>query len=149
MGIHLVTTVRRGLAMTEVQLMSDRRDERFTDPEPLTARRTRYRDDLYVVTVAGEVDLKTAPILARELGGDLPPVLVADLTRVTFLSAAGLRVLVEAAGRAQAAGCCLGLVAEGPLALRVLRMSGVAASIPTFESLSDAVRELAPKPELG
>lgn len=135
--------------MTEVQLMSERRDERFDEPEPFTARRTRYRDDLYVVTVTGDVDLKTAPAMARALGGDLPPVLVADLTRVTFLSAAALRVLVEAAERARDTGCCLGLVAEGPLALRVLRMSGVAASIPTFESLSDAVRELAPKPEVG
>jgi len=131
--------------MTEVQLMADRCEEEPADRQPLTARRTRYRDDLYVVTIAGELDLKTAPELSRVMHGDLPPVLVADLTRVTFLSAAGLRVLVETAERAGSAGCTLGLVADGPLALRVLRMSGVAASIPTFESLSDALRELAPK----
>lgn len=131
--------------MTEVQLMSDCRDESITEHQPLTARRTPYRDDLYVVTVSGELDMKTAPRLAEALGGDIPPVLVADLTRVTFLSAAGLRVLVAAAQRAQEHHCCLGLVADGVLALRVLRMSGVAASIPTFESLSDAVRELAPR----
>ena len=132
--------------MTEVQLMSDCRDEAITEHEPFSARRTPYRDDLYVVTVAGELDMKTAPQLAEALDGDVPPVLVADLTRVTFLSAAGLRVLVAAAQRAQEQRCCLGLVADGVLALRVLRMSGVAASIPTFESLSDAVRELAPRP---
>ncbi len=130
--------------MTEVQRMVDRRAEESAEEQLLTARRTRYRDDLYVVTVTGELDLKTAPELARAMGGELPPVLVADLTRVTFLSAAGLRVLVETAARARDAGCVLGLVADGPLALRVLRMSGVAASIPTFEVLSDAVRELAP-----
>lgn len=133
--------------MTEVQLMSDRRDERFAESQSLAARRIRYRDDLYVLTISGELDLKTAPELSDLLNGHLPPVLVADLTRVTFLSAAGLRVLVETAGRAREEGCCLGLVAEGALALRVLRMSGVAASIPTFESLSDAVRELAPRPD--
>jgi len=132
--------------MTEVQLMADRRDEPITEHRPFSARRTPYRDDLYVVTVAGELDMKTAPQLADALGGEIPPVLVADLTRVTFLSAAGLRVLVTAAQRAQEQGRCLGLVADGELALRVLRMSGVAASIPTFESLSDAVRELAPRP---
>lgn len=131
--------------MTEVQLMADRREEQITE-HPFSARRTPYRDDLYVVTVTGELDMKTAPQLAEALGGDIPPVLVADLTRVTFLSAAGLRVLVAAAERALEARCCLGLVADGVLALRVLRMSGVAASIPTFESLSDAVRELAPRP---
>ena len=133
--------------MTEVQLMANRRAEESAEPPGLTARRTRYRDDLYVVTVAGELDLRTAPELARVMRGDLPPVLVADLTRVTFLSAAGLRVLVDTAERAREAGCVLGVVAEGPLALRVLRMSGVAASIPTFESLSYAVRELAPRPD--
>jgi anti-anti-sigma factor len=135
------------VALTEVQLMANRRAEESAEQPPFTARRTRYRDDLYVVTVTGELDLRTAPELARVMRGELPPVLVADLTRVTFLSAAGLRVLVDTAQRAGAAGRVLGLVAEGPLALRVLRMSGVAASIPTFESLSDAVRELAPKPD--
>ena len=137
--------------MTEVQLMANRRAEESAEQQPeqqqFTARRTRYRDDLYVVTVAGELDLRTAPELARVMRGELPPVLVADLTRVTFLSAAGLRVLVDTAERARVAGCVLGVVAEGPLALRVLRMSGVAAAIPTFESLSDALRELAPKPD--
>jgi anti-anti-sigma factor len=135
------------VALTEVQLMANRRAEESAEQQPFTARRTRYRDDLYVVTVTGELDLRTAPELARVMRGELPPVLVADLTRVTFLSAAGLRVLVDTAQRAGAAGHVLGLVAEGPIALRVLRMSGVAASIPTFESLSDAVRELAPKPD--
>jgi anti-sigma B factor antagonist len=113
--------------------------------QSLTVRRTRYRHDLYVVTADGELDLSTAPDLTEVLGGDVPPVLVVDLTRVTFLSAAGLRVLVSAAERARRHGRCLGLVADGRLALRVLRMSGVAASIPTYESLSDAVRELAPR----
>jgi anti-anti-sigma factor len=132
--------------------MSDRRNghpeghptAQPVEPTPLTTRRTPYRDDLYVVTVEGDLDLDTAPLLAEALDGDIPPVLVVDLTRVTFLSAAGLRVLVAAAERASTHGCCLGLVADGRLALRVLRMSGVAASIPTFEVLSDAVRELAP-----
>ncbi len=131
--------------MTEVQLMFERRDEAFADHPPLQTRRTAYRDDLYVLRVAGELDMRTSPQLAEALDGDIPPVLVADLSQVTFLSAAGLRVLVTAAERAQEHGCCLGLVADGRLALRVLRMSGVAASIPTFESLSDAVRELAPR----
>lgn len=127
------------------RLMSERRDGLGSERPSLTTRRTRYRDDLYVVTVDGEVDLTTAPGLAEALGGDIPPVLVVDLTRVTFLSAAGLRVLIAAAGHALEHGCCLGLVADGQVALQVLRMSGVAASIPTFDSLSDAVRELAPR----
>jgi anti-anti-sigma factor len=133
--------------MTEVHRMSERRDEPSVADPPLRTRRTRYRDDLVVVTVAGDLDMETAPRLARALDGEIPPVLVADLTKVTLLSAAGLRVLADAAERAREHRSRLGLVAVGALAMRVLRMSGVAASIPTFESLSDAVRELAPRPD--
>jgi anti-anti-sigma factor len=124
--------------------MSERsgQDESFGDIEPLLVRRIPYRPDLLVMTVAGEVDLRTAPVLARAFDADVPPVTVVDLTRVTFLSAAGLRVLVAQAQRAQTETRCLGLVAHDSMAMRVLRTSGVAASIPTFESLSDAVREL-------
>lgn len=127
------------------RLMSERRDGLDSGRPSLTTRRTRYRHDLDVVTVDGVVDLTTAPELAERLGEDVPPVLVVDLTRVTFLSAAGLRVLIAATVRAREHGRCLGLVTDGKMALRVLRMSGMAASIPTFESLSDAVRELAPR----
>jgi anti-sigma B factor antagonist len=137
--------VRSGVAMIGVRLMSERRDGLGSGRPSLTTRRTRYRHDLCVVTVDGEVDLTTAPELAEVLGEDVSPVLVVDLTRVTFLSAAGLHVLVEAAVRAQEHGRRLGLVTDGKMTLRVLRMSGTAASIPTFESLSDAVRELAPR----
>jgi anti-sigma B factor antagonist len=141
--VYSFTSTISGAAMIEVHGMSD---EPFPADSQLRARRTPYRDDLYVVTVEGEVDMGTAPQLAKALDGEIPPVLVADLTGVTFLSAAGLRVLVDAAERAHSQRRCLGLVARGPLALRVLRTSGVAGSIPTFESLSDAVRELAPRP---
>jgi anti-sigma B factor antagonist len=131
--------------MIGVRLMSERRDGLDSGRPSLTTRRTRYRHDLDVVMVDGEVDLTTAPELAEVLEEDATPVLVVDLTRVTFLSAAGLHVLIAAAARAQEHERCLGLVTDGRMALRVLRMSGVAASIPTFESLSDAVRELAPR----
>jgi len=109
----------------------------------LSTRRIQYRTDLFVLSLAGEVDLRTAPDLEQAFGDDLPPVTVVDLTRVTFLAAAGLRVLVEATERARSKGCQIGLVADDRLALRVLRVSGIAASIPTFGSLSDALRELA------
>ncbi|HEX2132808.1 MAG TPA: STAS domain-containing protein [Actinophytocola sp.] len=123
--------------------MSERPDELVADFTPLRVRRVPYRADIEVVTVVGEVDLRTAPELAKALREDPQPVTVVDLTRVTFLSAAGLGILVQAAEQANDRNRCLGLVAQDRVALRMLRMSGVAAAIPTFVSLSDAVRELA------
>lgn len=124
--------------------MSERpgQDEPIGESPSLHVRRTPYRPDLVVVTVAGEVDLGTLPALTQAFQADTPPVTVVDLTRVTFLSAAGLGVLLKQAEHAQAEDRCIGLVAHDSVAIRVLRRSGVAASIPTFESLSDAVREL-------
>lgn len=109
----------------------------------LRTRRIWYRPDLLVVAVSGDVDLRTLPELVVALEGEVPPVTVMDLSKVTFLSAAALGVLVQTASRIRSQNCELGLVAHDRVALRVLRMSGVAASIPTFESLSDAIRELA------
>lgn len=114
----------------------------FGGRSPLAVRRIRYRSDVLVVTVAGDLDLRTAPWLEQALRGDVPAVLVVDLSEVTFLGAAGLRVLTEAAGRAGAENFRLGLVAPDHLALLMLRTKGVAATIPTFATLSDAVLEL-------
>lgn len=117
-------------------------DEFLGGPQQILVRQTPYRPDLLVVTVAGEVDLRTAPVLAEAFPAKPKPVTVVDLTRVTFLSAAGLGVLVAQAKRAQDQRRFVGLVAQDSVAIRVLKTSGVAASIPTFGSLSDAVREL-------
>lgn len=117
-------------------------DEFLGGPQQILVRQTPYRPDLLVVTVAGEVDLRTAPVLAEAFPATPTPVTVVDLTRVTFLSAAGLGVLVAQAKRAQDQHRFVGLVAQDSVAIRVLKTSGVAASIPTFGSLSDAVREL-------
>ncbi|GAB3435382.1 STAS domain-containing protein [Actinophytocola sediminis] len=117
-------------------------DEVNGSTKPILVRRIPYRPDLLVVTVAGEVDLRTAPVLAQAFQAGTTSVTVVDLTKVTFLSAAGLSVLVEQAERARAEERHVGLVAHDSVAIRVLRTSGVAAAIPTFESLSDAMREL-------
>jgi anti-anti-sigma factor len=63
-----------------------------------------------VITVAGEIDIATAPQLGERLAvlaGSGRPV-IADLDQVRFIDAAGLRVLAAAARHAAAgdvAGC--------------------------------------------
>jgi anti-anti-sigma factor len=71
--------------------------------------------DVVVVTVAGDLDLSTAPDLERSLVGvqtDGRPV-VLDLRQVTFMDSSGLRVILAADARARSAGSRLVLV-EGP-----------------------------------
>lgn len=109
---------------------------------PLTARRTEYRPGFLVLTLTGEIDALTLPILERELGSAPPGTTVVDLTQVAFVGLAGARALAAAAERAGAEGRRFGVVATGRTLARLFRITGLAAAVPMFASLSDALREL-------
>jgi anti-anti-sigma factor len=113
-----------------------------TRSAPLTARRTEYRPGFLVLTLTGEIDALTLPILERELGSAPPGTTVVDLTQVAFVGLAGARALAAAAERAGAAGRRFGVVASGRTLARLFRITGLAAVVPMFASLSDALREL-------
>ncbi|GAB3564385.1 hypothetical protein GCM10027445_08110 [Amycolatopsis endophytica] len=106
---------------------------------PLTERvldlAVERRRGVAVVSAAGEIDLCSAPGLADALAERSGPV-VLDLTRVAFLSAAGVQVMLEA----QARGCDLRLVVprSGRL-LRIFDVTGLTAQVPRFDSVVDAV----------
>ena len=85
-------------------------------------------DGAVTVTVVGEVDTHTAPALRSSLDTQLdrsPSTLVIDLSRVPFLGAAGLAVLVEAQKRARAEGVDLRLIATTRAVTRPLRVTGL------------------------
>jgi anti-anti-sigma factor len=113
-----------------------------TRPAPLTARRTEYRPGLLVLTFAGEIDALTLPVLERELAQSPPGTTVVDLTQVAFLGLAGARTLAAAARRAGTEGRRFGVVANSRTLARLFRITGLAAVVPMFASLSDALREL-------
>ncbi|WP_240521720.1 STAS domain-containing protein [Amycolatopsis vastitatis] len=113
-----------------------------TRSAPLTARRTAYRPGLLVLTFAGEIDALTLPILERELGAAPPGTTIVDLTQVAFVGLAGARALAAAAERAGSEGRRFGVVANSRTLARLFRITGLAAVVPMFASLSDALREL-------
>ncbi|CAA9250223.1 MAG: hypothetical protein AVDCRST_MAG52-2442 [uncultured Blastococcus sp.] len=66
------------------------------------------------LTVRGELDLATAPVLAQAVDGELSPPprsLVLDLTPTAFMDSSGARELVRVARKAAAAGVALHVVA--------------------------------------
>ncbi len=86
----------------------------------------RLQGGYTVITVAGEVDIATAPRLGHHLAalaGSGRPV-IADLDQVSFIDAAGLRVLAAAARQAAAAGGSLHVVSGHPDPPRRSRNSG-------------------------
>ncbi|WP_328649005.1 STAS domain-containing protein [Amycolatopsis sp. NBC_00348] len=111
-------------------------------PRPLAARRTEYRPGLLILTFAGEIDALTVPILERELRDTPPGTTLVDLTQIAFVGLAGARALAAAAARAGAEGRHFGLVASSRTLARLFRITGLAAGVPMFASLSDALREL-------
>ena len=77
------------------------------------------------LTVRGELDLSTAPVLAQAVDGELdpaPPALVVDLTPTAFMDSSGARELVRIARKAAAAGVVLHVIAprtNGPVRLPI------------------------------
>ncbi|MEV4602050.1 STAS domain-containing protein [Amycolatopsis sp. NPDC049253] len=102
----------------------------------LTLLTTVRDDDLVLVTAAGEIDaasvgdFRTVLAEACVVGEKL----VVDLSRVGFLSCAGLRVLEETSRTRPA----LSVVATGRLVLRVFDVTGAAQALDVRPRLVDA-----------
>ncbi len=103
-------------------------------------------DGATVLTVAGEVDLATAPALENAIEAILsgkPAALIIDLTAVSFLASAGMATLVAAHQRAGTT-TAIAVVAEGPATSRQLKMTSldqVFALHSTLDAALEALRQ--------
>ena len=82
--------------------------------------------DYTLVTVAGELDLYTAPSLGEAISGLIREGthhLVIDLTRVEFLDSTGLGVLVGARKKINASSGSLQLVCDQDRLLKLFRLT--------------------------
>ena len=88
------------------------------------------------VVLDGEIDIATAPairgfLMAAISGGDAH--LAVDMSGVTFLGAAGIGVLVDAANRAREAGGSLSLLAPSPQVRWLLDVLHLDAILPATQ----------------
>jgi anti-sigma B factor antagonist len=86
-----------------------------------------YGEHASVLHVVGEIDTLTAPLLRAQLDGQIPgvPLLVLDLTEVTFLGSAGLAVLVAAKDEADTHDHRLRIVPGSRIVVRALEATGL------------------------
>ena len=86
-----------------------------------------YGDRASVLHVVGEIDTLTAPLLRAQLDAQIPtnPLLVLDLTEVTFLGSAGLAVLVAAKDEAELRDHRLRIVPGSRIVVRALQATGL------------------------
>lgn len=103
---------------------------------------TRQQDGAVVHQVTGEVDSVTSPRLRATLLGDPStgdPV-VLDLTAVSFLSSAGLAVMIEEYERRERQGVTFSIVAPSGAALRIIEITAVHEVIPVYATVAEAVQ---------
>jgi anti-sigma B factor antagonist len=117
--------------------------------DEFAATRYEVKDGTQIVSVAGEVDLSSAPRLAeviwkaRRQAGSYPPRVVVDLSGVEFMDTAGLEVLLEAwnASRQSDERMCL-VAPEGPIT-RLLEVTGLSDLLDLYAELETAVKSFA------
>jgi anti-sigma B factor antagonist len=100
---------------------------------------TEEPGDIFVVRAAGEIDLSTAQALRLAVGEAVSTHdhVAVDLTEVTFLSAEGLSILVDAWQIACRRGVRLYLVAGHRAVLRPLELTRLADSFTIVDSVPD------------
>lgn len=98
-----------------------------------------HGSDATVVHVVGEIDTLTAPLLRSQLDEQIAivPLLVLDLSDVTFLGSAGLAVLVAAKDDADRREHRLRLVCGSRIVTRALQATGLL----TLFDIADGVPE--------
>lgn len=104
----------------------------------------RRIDSTSVVSVAGVVDMLTAPDLEKainEAAKSSPNAVVVDMTGVEFLASAGMGVLIAAHDELGPA-VKLAVVADGPATSRPLKLVGVTDVVDLYATLDDALAAL-------
>lgn len=97
-----------------------------------------------VVKSVGEIDLSNAGSMRDAIVANLTPdesALVFDLSQVSFLGSAGIRLVFQLQDHLTQHGQALRLVApEGSPPYEALRLAGVQEHIPRAETVEEAVR---------
>jgi anti-sigma B factor antagonist len=108
--------------------------------DPITTS-VAHREGVAVVSVGGEIDLSTAPAFEAVIAEALeehPPVLVIDLSEVTFMASVGLRVLAatqEKVGKS----IQLAVVADHAAASRPMQLTGLDNVISLYPTVDEAL----------
>jgi anti-sigma B factor antagonist len=121
--------------------------EPATEPDgtPNLTARTDERDGAMVVTVRGELDMATAPIVAvavkDALARGLPVVL--DLSGLRFFSSAGLTLLAQLDTERRQRSVDVRLVGDQRVVILPLELTGLRDLFPIHTSLADALAAIA------
>jgi anti-sigma B factor antagonist len=101
---------------------------------------SRSQGDHTIVTLAGEIDLYTAPRLQTELVAAMrsadPALVVVDMSGVEFCDSTGMNVLLAAHRQACARGGDLALAAPRAPVRKILEVTGLASVFTVHDDLA-------------
>ncbi|MFE2534782.1 STAS domain-containing protein [Streptomyces sp. NPDC059371] len=112
---------------------------------PVSIDATVYAEGIALVTVAGELDVETAPELHHRLADQIRGGrrhLLLDLSAVPFMDSSGINALLKAHDAAGRAGGGLRLVSPAPAVQRVLDLTGVSLAIPSVKDVEAALVQI-------
>lgn len=102
----------------------------------------KNENGISTIAVSGSVDALTAADLSNVISGQISEGnvrLVLDLTRLEFMSSAGLRTLLGAVKESRSNGGDLRIASSNPGIDKVLKMSGFNNIAKVFTTSSDAI----------
>jgi anti-sigma B factor antagonist len=102
------------------------------------------RGSAVVVSVRGELDLATVPMLREQLESvheisPVPSPLVVDLSGLTFIGSAGLALLVDLNNQCVERGVLLALVATGSVVPRAIQVTALDQVFSVHASVDEAL----------
>lgn len=115
----------------------------LADPTPFEVGKHQV-DQAVVLTVSGEVDMLSSPMLAEAIQTALaakPAALIVNLSKVGFLASAGMTVLVTTQAELQPP-TKFAVVADGSATSRPIKLMGIDSVLSLYPSLNDALSAL-------
>jgi anti-anti-sigma factor len=105
----------------------------------------RIADGVALCRIVGKIDALTGPALQAAAGSAISagnPRIIFDMREVTYVTSAGLRVIVMAAKQAQAANGGLAVFGLQPATVEVFEIAGLRGTIPIASSEIEARAKL-------
>ncbi len=100
---------------------------------PLLRIESTEQGDALVIAVTGEFDLASAQLVDEELAraGESYPVVILDLSQVTFMDSTGLQVVLGVDQRMRESGSTLRVVPGSPQVQRLFELTGATERLGT------------------
>lgn len=115
-------------------------DSQVDQDHPLLTIESTEQGDALVVALAGEFDLASAQLVDEELARaqESYPVVILDLSQVTFMDSTGLHIVLRVDERMTEAGSTLRVVPGGPQVQRLFQLTGANERLQTVADPSPA-----------